>query len=210
MQNLDDDKNFEQVRGLLKNLTKVKAPARFDLELMKRIKQTEEVKLKLSWLSKIFSPKLIPSAALAVTAVIILFLLKNNMNDIDDPFQSMPRLRDDTSIMQSEPAAATGMGSLRNSREKVAIDESNAPAAVESENLADNYRGDSNVRSAAVLDNISLQRIEVKTLNYTPNQEIKSLGGLNYRIVLAGDEELQKLKSLHEKLIIEVRRKENN
>jgi hypothetical protein len=210
MQNLDDDKRFENVRGLLKNLIKVKASSHFDSELMKRIRQTEEVKSKQSWLDKIFSPKLIPSAALAVTAVIILFLLKNNMNDIDDPFQSIPRLREDTSIMQSEPSAATDMGSLRDSRQKADKEELNSPAAVKSENQTDNYRGDSNVRKALTLDYTSLQRIEVRTLNYTPNEEIKSLGGLNYKIVLAGDEELQKLKSLHEKLIMETRNKENN
>lgn len=207
MQNLDDDKRFENVRGLLKNLAKVKAPSNFDLELTKRIRQTEEVKSEYSWLDKIISPKLIPSAALAVTAVIILFLLKNNMNDIDDPFRSMPRLREDTSIIQNEPAPTSGISALGN---KISKEKSSAPLAVESENRTDNYRGDSNVSETAAMDNMSLQRIEVRTLNYTLNQEIKSIGGLNYKIVLAGDEELQKLKSLHEKLIMETRSKESN
>ena len=69
----------EKVTRLLKDLPKINAPSNFETELSRRINQEGQRKEKTSWFDKIFSPKLIPSAALAVTVVIILFLLKGTV-----------------------------------------------------------------------------------------------------------------------------------
>src|SRR3989337_128518 len=102
MLRLEDDNEFEKIKRLLKDLPKVNAPSNFENELSKRINQGEQTKEKESWFDKIFLPKLIPSAALAVTAVIILFLLRGNVNDIEDPFQIMPKLRDEQTVKQEQ------------------------------------------------------------------------------------------------------------
>ncbi len=72
----DDDSSYEKVKKSLKELPKVNAPANFESELTRRIKLDVGIKENKSWFDKIFSPQLIPSAALAVTAAIIFLLLK--------------------------------------------------------------------------------------------------------------------------------------
>ena len=102
MLRLEDDNEFEKIKRLLKDLPKVDAPSNFENELSKRINQGEQTKKKESWFDKVFSPKLVPSAALAVTAVIILFLLKGNVSDVEDPFQVMPKLREEQNLKQDQ------------------------------------------------------------------------------------------------------------
>jgi len=93
----DNDQEFESVRKVLKEIQQVKAPNYFEADLMRKINAgnfPEEA--SESWLSRILLPKrFIPSAALAVAAVLILFVFKPGSSEIENPFNTQPKIRKD-------------------------------------------------------------------------------------------------------------------
>lgn len=180
MKSLDDENKFEKVKGLLKNLKKINAPSNFETELYRKINQADQKSEKESWFDKIFSPKIIPSAALAVTTVIILFLLKGNVNNGEDPFQLIPKLREEQIIDKKE--------NLR-----VEIKD-------ETRSQKDLKSGDSNVTFASSYDAASLDRISVTTTNYLPNQAVIMSGGLNFKVIRIDSEERKQIEMLRQKM----------
>ena len=93
----EKDNEFEGVIKTLKELQQVKAPINFESNLMRRIniEDFREEKTE-NWLSRIFVPKtFIPSAVLAVIAVLILFVIKPGYNEIENPFNVKPKIRKD-------------------------------------------------------------------------------------------------------------------
>lgn len=180
---IDDEKKYKQVINLLKNLPKVKTPANFESELNRRIRFNEPLKIKESWFDKIFSPKLIPTAALAVTTVIILFLLRGNFSDVEDPFQIIPKLREEF-INESR---------VSNNKQK-ASEDLLVNKSTESKNE------DSNFISSYSKESISLEKISVSTINYSPDETIVLKGGLDFKVLRMGEEELKQIKMLREKL----------
>ena len=93
----EKDKEFEGIVRILKGLQQVKAPNNFETNLMRRINAEEFPDEKPeSWISIIFTPKkFIPSAALAIIAIIILFVIKPGSTEIENPFNTRPRVRKD-------------------------------------------------------------------------------------------------------------------
>src|SRR3989339_883659 len=94
MVNKDDELKYKDVIDSLKGLQKVNAPSSFETDLMREINSpgTEE---KKNFLERFFVPsRLIPSAALAVTAVILLFVL-NTDGDDENPLLVDPKVRAD-------------------------------------------------------------------------------------------------------------------
>jgi len=103
MPRLEDDNKYEKVTKLLKELPKIDAPSNFETELSRRIKQGEQEKEKQSWFDKIFLPKLIPSAALALTAVIIIILLlQPQVDETGKHIQVSPQLYEEKIETKSE------------------------------------------------------------------------------------------------------------
>ncbi len=93
----DDELKYKNVITSLKNLPKVNAPVNFDADLMRRI-NTESLnqKEKESFWKKLFLPsRLIPSAALAISAVILLFFLNINNDEAENPLLMEPKVRED-------------------------------------------------------------------------------------------------------------------
>ena len=93
----DDDKKYSDVIKTLKQLQKVKAPADFEAELMRKInsEKYKEKKEQSIW-SKFFIPsRLIPSAGLAAAAIIVFFVVTLNPEELEDPLQMEPRVRED-------------------------------------------------------------------------------------------------------------------
>lgn len=194
-----EDKNMnKEVTRLLNNLPKINAPLNFEAELSKRLAKKEEKKY---WFDKILSPQLVPSAALAVTAVLILFLLKGTVNEMEDPFQLIPKLREESIVMQD----GLGIPSTKNipAEKKMRNETSN------SSDLADNkseipkslYRADSNDIQVSSLTHASIDRISVHTTNYIPDQAVVTAGGLNYKAVRLGEEEQRQVDLLREKVV---------
>lgn len=93
----EKDQEFEGVIKILKDLQHVRAPGNFEANLMRKINAEKFSEIKVeSWFARIFVPRrFIPSAALAVIAVLILFVIKPGSNTIENPFNAKPRLRND-------------------------------------------------------------------------------------------------------------------
>jgi len=94
--NINDDTEFRNVINLLKQLQQVKAPANFEADLMRRINSGEVVE-KTFWQSILIPSRLIPSAALALTAILLIFVLNNSGVTHENPFSVIPRERHDNS-----------------------------------------------------------------------------------------------------------------
>jgi hypothetical protein len=93
----EKDNQYDDIVKLLKGLQKIEAPNNFEANLMRKINAEEFAEEKTEgWLSRILVPKrFIPSAALAVAAVLILFVIKPGSTEIENPFNTQPRLRKD-------------------------------------------------------------------------------------------------------------------
>lgn len=187
---IDDEKKYEEVIKLLKDLPKVSAPSNFESLLTRRINSNEPLKIKESWFDKIFSPKLIPSAALAVTTVIVLLLLKGNLNEAEDPFQIIPKLREDFRSESKAPSI--------DRQKDWAVNESNTPTE------------DSNLSQISSQESASLEKISVNTINYTPDEAVVLSGGLNFKALRMGEEEQKQINMLREKLNRSVNSVQNN
>src|SRR4030067_2332722 len=199
MSRLEDDNKFEKVTRLLKDLPKVNAPSNFENELSKRINQGEQTKEKESWFDKVFSPKLVPSAALAVTAVIILFLLKGNTPDVEDPFQIMPKLREEQNHKQDQLGTGSDKIIVEETNNLSKREKSNGRTSKESESRNNFHDGDSNIIETSSFGNTSIERISVTASNYLPDQAIIVSGGLNYKVVRGGGGESNMIEMYVEK-----------
>lgn len=94
MMNNDDELKYKDVIETLKSLQKVTAPKNFETKLQKRINSQIVEKKKPFW-EKFFIPsRLVPSAALAISAVVLFFILTNN-SDSEDPLLMEPKIRQD-------------------------------------------------------------------------------------------------------------------
>ena len=200
MPRLEDDNEFEKIKRLLKDLPKVNAPSNFENELSRRINQGEQTKEKESWLDKILSPKLVPSAALAVTAVIILFLLKGNVSDVEDPFQVMPKLREEQNLKQDQLGTGSDKIIAEETNNLSKREKSNGRTSNESESRNNFHDGDSNIIEISSFGNTSIERISVTASNYLPDQAIIVSGGLNYKVVRVGGEERKMIEMLRKKI----------
>ncbi|HEY4755365.1 MAG TPA: hypothetical protein VIH28_04830 [Ignavibacteriaceae bacterium] len=200
MPRLEDDNEFEKIKRLLKDLPKVDAPSNFENELSRRINQGEQTKEKESWFDKVFSPKLVPSAALAVTAVIILFLLKGNVSDVEDPFQVMPKLREEQNLKQDQLGTGSDKIIAEETNNLSKREKSNGRTSNESESRNNFHDGDSNIIEISSFGNTSIERISVTASNYLPDQAIIVSGGLNYKVVRVGGEERKMIEMLRKKI----------
>ena len=93
----DDDKKYSDVIKNLNQMQEVKAPTDFEAELMRKInsEKYKEKKEQSIW-SKFFIPsRLVPSAGLAAAAIIVLFVVTLNPEEIEDPLIMEPRVRED-------------------------------------------------------------------------------------------------------------------
>lgn len=202
MSRLNDENMNEKVTRLLKDLPKINAPTNFETELSRRINQEGQIKEKTSWFDKIFSPRLIPSAALAVTVVIILFLLEGTVGDVEDPFQIMPKLREEQIAMQDQPATISGRRVVGEGNNQIVEEKSYNTVRDKSKSKKETYRSDSNLRQTSSLKESSIERISVTASNYLPDQAVIMGGGLNYKIVRLDEEERRQIEILREKIDI--------
>lgn len=85
----------------LKNLPRVEAPDNFETELWRKINSSEEVKKENFW-DKFFTPGKIAPAAIAVaSAIIIFFVVDGNSNEMEDPLNIEPRMREDIVMLNA-------------------------------------------------------------------------------------------------------------
>jgi hypothetical protein len=179
MANNDDELKYKNVINTLKSLQKVKAPSGFEADLMRRI-NNEKFEEKQSFWEKIFLPsRLIPSAALAVSAVILLFVININSDETENPLLMEPKVRED--VIQTE-----NISDLRASEEKQTRDERND--ASEDINLKE-FRSD----SAGAGREVRNQNYSYTSVGYPIDKN-----GLNFRQMNLSEEEKQILNELKE------------
>ena len=92
----DDEKKYSDLIKTLNQLQEVKAPADFESDLKRKINSEKYKETKQSIWSKFFIPsRLIPSAGLAAAAIIVFFVVTLNPEEMEDPLQMEPRVRED-------------------------------------------------------------------------------------------------------------------
>jgi hypothetical protein len=90
----DEEKKYKNLIKDLNDLPKVETPKNFETELWRKISSKSALEKKSFWENLISPSKLIPVAGVA-SAIIIFFLVETNSEPIEDPFNALPRLRED-------------------------------------------------------------------------------------------------------------------
>jgi hypothetical protein len=97
----EEDKTYKKLLDDLKNLPKVDAPKNFETELLRKINSSELEKKESFW-NRILTPgKLAPAAVALASAAIIFFVVDINSEEMEDPLNIAPRLREDLVIIES-------------------------------------------------------------------------------------------------------------
>jgi hypothetical protein len=91
----DDELQYQEVINLLKGLKQIEAPPYFESNLFRAINSQKNKEEKSSFLKFLSPARLIPSLALAVTAIIILFMVNVTAVEIENPLLLDPRERED-------------------------------------------------------------------------------------------------------------------
>ncbi len=188
----DDELKYKNVINTLKGLPKVNAPGNFEADLMRRINSDRlgRVKDKQSFWERLFLPsKLIPSVALAVSAVVLFFIINTN-NDPEDPLLMEPRIREDV-ISPDNMLVIYLPGNYNKSKQR---------------NVEGGYTNIGERRNEKT--NATLQsddNLYVPNDYYLINKE-----GLNFRQINLTKEEQQRLSELKERFKILLKSKGNN
>jgi hypothetical protein len=202
MPSLEEDNKYQEITKRLKDLRKIDAPSNFEIELLRKINVGNQRNEKKLWFDKLFSPQLIPSTALAVTTVIILLLISPKTNEIEDPLQTDPPLRESTVVDLDEIRQASTEQQMSNTekREKRIETPSGIISDVikEKEEITREYEKTKEL--AASDQQSSIYKIEVMPSSYRPNQTALLGGGLNYRVVRATEEERKQIEILRQQI----------
>ena len=104
MENFDENsQQYSDIIKTLKGLQKVKAPANFEADLMRRINTGKYEKGRSLWEKFLLPSRLIPSAALGLAAVIVFFVLNINSTQLENPLLMPPRVRNDVVATKDVP-----------------------------------------------------------------------------------------------------------
>jgi hypothetical protein len=104
MENFDENsRQYSEIINTLKGLQKVKAPAGFEADLMRKINSGKYEKERSFWEKLLLPSRLIPSAALGLAAVIVFFVLNMNSAPVENPLLMAPRVREDVIATNNNP-----------------------------------------------------------------------------------------------------------
>ena len=104
MENFDENsQQYNEIIKALKGLQKVKAPANFEADLMRRINSGKYEKERSFWEKLLLPSRLIPSAAAILAAVILFFVLDIGSAPIENPLLVPPRVREDVVATKTVP-----------------------------------------------------------------------------------------------------------
>jgi len=206
-----DDIKYKEVINILKGLPEVNSPENFETELMRKINAGNFEK-RLSLWDKIFLPsRLIPSAALAVTTVIILFVMNINSGEIDNPLLIEPRVREDVFANHTESISLENKYSIsapkQDMQDEVKEDrnkertKSSSPEGFKSGNEISLIREDSNIADLDIDDLLSNRNSTgflMKKSTTAASFIVKK--GLNFRQVNLNEEEKKIVNQLKERI----------
>lgn len=94
----NEEKNNKLLEDL-RNLPKVNAPSDFESKLWRKINSSEQEEKANFW-DRVFSPgKLFPGAIAVAAAIIIFFIIDTSPEEMEDPLNLEPRVREDLIVM---------------------------------------------------------------------------------------------------------------
>jgi hypothetical protein len=188
----DDELRFKNVIDALKGLTEVKAPKNFEADLMRRINSEKFEEKRQSFWEKMFLPsRLVPSAGLAVAAVLLLFVININSDEVENPLLMEPKVRED--MIEAK-------------------DVSDIPMTVQEEIPGETRLGSADSNLAEFRDEISISgsRERSKTNSFAATGFAIDKEGLNFRQVNLSEEEKQRLNELKHHFKMLLKNSENN
>ncbi len=97
----EEEKTYKKLLDDLKNLPKVNAPQNFETSLFRKINSSEVKKKESLWDRILTAGKLAPAAVAIASAAIIFFVVDGNSEEMEDPLNMAPRLREDLVIIES-------------------------------------------------------------------------------------------------------------
>jgi hypothetical protein len=188
----DDELRYKNVIDALKGLKEVKAPKNFEADLMRRINSEKFEEKRQSFWEKIFLPsRLVPSAGLAVAAVLLLFVININSDEVENPLLMEPRVRED--MIEAK-------------------DVSDIPMTVQKEIPGETRLGSADSNLAEFRDEISISgsREKSRTNSFAATGFGIDKEGLNFRQVNLSEEEKQRLNELKHHFRMLLKNSENN
>ena len=188
----DDELRYKNVIDALKGLQGVKAPKNFEADLMRRINSEKFEEKRQSFWEKIFLPsRLVPSAGLAVAAVLLLFVININSDEVENPLLMEPKVRED--MIEAK-------------------DVSDIPITVQEEIPGETRLGSADSNLAEFRDEISINgsRERSKTNSFAATGFAIDKEGLNFRQVNLSEEEKQRLNELKHHFRMLLKNSENN
>jgi hypothetical protein len=188
----DDELRYKNVIDALKGLKEVKAPKNFEADLMRRINSEKFEEKRQSFWEKIFLPsRLVPSAGLAVAAVLLLFVININSDEVENPLLMEPKVRED--MIEAK-------------------DVSDIPMTVQEEIPGETRLGSADSNLAEFRDEISISgsRERSKTNSFAATGFAIDKEGLNFRQVNLSEEEKQRLNELKHHFKMLLKNSENN
>lgn len=205
--NQNDDMKYQEVIKTLGQLQQIKAPSGFEADLMKRI-DAESFQEERSFWQNIFIPsRLVPAAALAVTALLLIFVLDNTGITPDNPLLTAPRQRGDVTLS----AKSDNLSGTQKSSER---DES-LPSAQSQGLQKNNGTSDQPVQKTTAkregfapatrsgFDGKAVNNDRFITANFTSGRITDypvSKAGLNFRQINLSNEQKMQLDQLKQKL----------
>lgn len=207
--NPDDDIEYRNVIKTLNQLQEVKARKGFEADLMRRINSEETEIPEISGSGLFDLSRLVPAAALAVTAVLLIFVLDHSGVTQDNPLMTAPRERQEVRAYAPKDNIAQERKSLKTEgnavREDIAgiqkdkVNETESKPAVKSEqNL--NRSGTLSDESTAGKKTGGGQFITAKFNSDRITNYPVSKAGLNFRQVILSNKQKMQLDQMKEKL----------
>jgi hypothetical protein len=187
----DDELRYKNVIDALKGLQGVKAPKNFEADLMRRINSEKFEEKRQSFWEKMFLPsRLVPSAGLAVAAVLLLFVININSDEVENPLLMEPKVRED--MIEAK-------------------DVSDIPITVQEEIPGETRLGSADSNIAEFRDEVSVNGSrESKTNSFAATGFAIDKEGLNFRQVNLSEEEKQRLNELKHHFKMLLKNSENN
>jgi hypothetical protein len=187
----DDEFRYKNVINTLKSIQEVKAPQNFEADLMRRI-NSEKFKGNQNFWQKILIPsRLVPSAALAVAAIILLFFFNISSEDSENPLLVEPKVREDVIATENISEVPLNEGSPS---EKLSDMKKNT---VEQRQKLEQSRTATEDSSVAMFRSNSSLKMNDKPQFTVAGYSIDK-GGLNFRQVNLSKEEQKQLRELRE------------
>ena len=215
--NPNDDTKYRDVINTLKQLQQVKAPADFEAGLMRRIK-SESFPEKETFREGIFIPsRIIPTAALAITALLLIFVLNDTAMHQDNPLLTAPKEREDITL-KTESNGISGQEKPVATRESAASDEI---SGVQKDNDLKKESGSISTQKPGGYDRSTRGNIAANTsgndrfitADFSPNKITDypvNKAGLNFRQVNLSNKQKMQLNELKEKMEVMFRARTKN